>query len=201
MIKSIEPVENEPDADAIEVPNVDPIIAKAFAAIDAARALRKGILAKVERLTSELAAAEGKVDLASLLAEGPDPTGEGEKIYSEALAEAARLNADLARAKRATVLAKQKIYEAKVAFHEVSKAGLIHKFEQLTTQRAKAAQRVLETAQPYADAKAAFKTISDKIAYALPHNLRMRTGGLLLRPHEIASAMPFLDFKERGDLP
>jgi hypothetical protein len=191
------------DADAVTVPNVDPAVVKALAAIDEARALRKGIVAKVRRLEDAVAEAEAKADLASLLAEGPDPTGEGEKIYAEALAEASRLNADLARAKRATdfFFAKQKIYEAKVAFHEVSKAGLIHKFEQLTVQRAKAAQRVIEAAKPYAEAKAAFKTACDKISYALPHSLQQRTGGLLLRGHEVSSAMPFLDFKERGELP
>jgi hypothetical protein len=61
------------------VPNVDPAIAKALAGIDEARALRKGIVAKVARLKDAVAEAEAKVGLASLLAEGPDPTGEGSR--------------------------------------------------------------------------------------------------------------------------
>jgi len=195
MITSIE---FEPDASAIEVPGADPAVAKALQGIDAAKALHAGIVAKGQRLEGEVAEAESRADLASLLAEGNDPAGEA--IYSEALAEAGRLNAELARARRATT--KQKIYEAKVAFHEVSKAGLIRKFEKLTALRTKAAAKVLETSQAHTDARAAFQAISNRIAYALPHSLQQRTGGLLLRPIEIASALPAFgpDTKDRVHL-
>jgi hypothetical protein len=185
---NIQSIEHEPDADAIEVPGADPAIAKALEAIDAAKALRAGIVAKVSRLEGELSTAENSADLASLLAEGGDPTGQG--IYADALASVAQITSDLARAKRATAIAKSKIYDAKVAFHAVAKAGLVRKFEQLTAQRAKAADRVLETERAHAEARAAFKSISDRISYALPHSLQQRTGGLLLRPTEIASALP-----------
>jgi hypothetical protein len=159
----------------VEVPNADPALAAASHAIDAARAVHAGIIAKVARLEGELTEAETRADLASLLAEN-DEGGEGEKIYLDALAEVSKLEAELARAKRATVIAKQKIYEAKVSFHEVSKAGLIRKFEHLTAQRTKAAQRVLETAQAHADARAAFNVISNRIAFALPHSIQCRKG-------------------------
>ena len=120
---NITTIELEPDADLVEVPNADPAIAKALQAIDAARAVH-GIVAKVSRLEDELASAENSADLVSLLAEG-DEGGEGEKIYAEALAEAEKITSDLVRAKRATAIAKTKVYEAKVAFREVSRDGLI----------------------------------------------------------------------------
>jgi hypothetical protein len=183
---NITTIELEPDADLVEVPNADPAIAKALQAIDAARAVHAGIVAKVSRLEDELASAENSADLASLLAEG----AEGEKIYAEALAEVEKITSDLVRAKRATAFAKTKVYEAKVAFHEVSRDGLIKKFEHLTAQRTKAAQRVLETAQAHAEARAAFSVISNRISFALPHSMQKRTGGLLLRSIEIASALP-----------